>query len=200
MGCHLSPRYGQVILVSGYPVLKAVNWSQRGCAISIRLHLGSQSSKKVWDITLLSLWSGRTVVRWDGWCTVTWLPKFLLWIDFLTHGAQLRALRALESSAVKKFPSSSHFENWEKFENSIKIHFLFAKLLQISTILKEAVQARKSSYWLDVAMHYQLPKTLRLHKNELQNKFCNIVIAAVRRLLLPISANNRRTTLFRFES
>ena len=28
MGRHLSPRYGQVILVSGYPVLTAVNWSQ----------------------------------------------------------------------------------------------------------------------------------------------------------------------------
>ena len=41
--------------------------------------------------------------------------------------------------------------NLEKFENSIKIHFLFAKLLQIWTIFKEAVQARKSSYWLDVA-------------------------------------------------
>ena len=34
MGRHLSPRYGQVILVSGYPVLTAVNWSQHGCAIS----------------------------------------------------------------------------------------------------------------------------------------------------------------------
>ena len=28
MSRHLSPRYGQVILVSGYPVLTAVNWSQ----------------------------------------------------------------------------------------------------------------------------------------------------------------------------
>ena len=29
MGQHLSPRYGQVMLVSGYPVLSAVNWSQQ---------------------------------------------------------------------------------------------------------------------------------------------------------------------------
>ena len=36
--------------------------------------------------------------------------------------------------------------NLEKFKNSIKIHFLFRKLLQISTTFKEAVQARKSSY------------------------------------------------------
>ena len=33
MGRHLSPRYGQVILVSGYPVLTAVNWSQHWCPI-----------------------------------------------------------------------------------------------------------------------------------------------------------------------
>ena len=42
MGRHLSPRYGQVILVSGYPVLTAVNWSQHWCAISFLL--GSQTS------------------------------------------------------------------------------------------------------------------------------------------------------------
>ena len=31
MGRHLSPRYGQVILVSGCPVLTAVNWSKHWC-------------------------------------------------------------------------------------------------------------------------------------------------------------------------
>ena len=31
MGRHLSPKYGQVILVSGYPVLTAVSWSQHWC-------------------------------------------------------------------------------------------------------------------------------------------------------------------------
>ena len=35
MGQHLSPRYGQVILVSGYPVLTAVNWSQHWCPICV---------------------------------------------------------------------------------------------------------------------------------------------------------------------
>ena len=33
MGEHLSPRYGQVILVSGCPLLTAVNWSQHWCAV-----------------------------------------------------------------------------------------------------------------------------------------------------------------------
>ena len=37
MGRHLSPRYGQVILVSGYPVLTAVNWWQHWCAVSFLL-------------------------------------------------------------------------------------------------------------------------------------------------------------------
>ena len=36
MGRHLSPRYGQVILVSGYPVLTAVNWSQHWCTICVQ--------------------------------------------------------------------------------------------------------------------------------------------------------------------
>ena len=31
MGRHVSPRYGQVIVVSGYPVLTAVNWSKHWC-------------------------------------------------------------------------------------------------------------------------------------------------------------------------
>ena len=35
MGRHLSPRYGQVILVSGYPVLTDVNWSQHWCPIFV---------------------------------------------------------------------------------------------------------------------------------------------------------------------
>ena len=33
---HLSPRYGQVILVSGYPALTVVNWSQHRCAICLQ--------------------------------------------------------------------------------------------------------------------------------------------------------------------
>ena len=36
MSRHLSPRYGQVILVSGYPVLTAVNGSQHWCTICLQ--------------------------------------------------------------------------------------------------------------------------------------------------------------------
>ena len=96
MGQHLSPRYGQVILVSGYPVLTAVNWSKHlmcnMCAISVILC--SQTGEKVWDWTLGTLWCGRT----GGRCTVTWLPNFLGWVDLLTHGA-LQARFARRSSA-----------------------------------------------------------------------------------------------------
>ena len=35
MGWHLSPQYGQVILVSGYIVLTAVNWSKHRCPICV---------------------------------------------------------------------------------------------------------------------------------------------------------------------
>ena len=64
MGRHLSPQYGQVIQVSRYLVLTAANWSQDWCAISFLLgSLGSQSSQKVWEYTLVSLWCVRTVGR-----------------------------------------------------------------------------------------------------------------------------------------
>ena len=36
MGQHLSPRYSQVILISRYPDLTAVNWSQHWCAICVQ--------------------------------------------------------------------------------------------------------------------------------------------------------------------
>ena len=35
MGRHLRPRYGQVILVSGYAILTAVNWLQHWCPICV---------------------------------------------------------------------------------------------------------------------------------------------------------------------
>ena len=49
MGRHRSPRYGQVMLVSRYPVFTAVNWSQHWCATSFLL--GSQTTimDKSWD-------------------------------------------------------------------------------------------------------------------------------------------------------
>ena len=36
MGRHLSPRYGQVILVSRYLAFTAINWSQHWCAIGVQ--------------------------------------------------------------------------------------------------------------------------------------------------------------------
>ena len=73
-GRHLSPRYGQVILVSGYPVLTAVDWSQHWCAISFLLGsqttVASKCESKHW---LPCGEDGRTGVRsrdyqifWDG--------------------------------------------------------------------------------------------------------------------------------------
>ena len=41
MGRHLSLRYSQVILVSGYLVLTAVNWSQHWCPICVSVFLSS---------------------------------------------------------------------------------------------------------------------------------------------------------------
>ena len=47
MGQHLSPRYGQVILVSGYPVLTAVNWSQHWCLICVNYQFSCIESRRL---------------------------------------------------------------------------------------------------------------------------------------------------------
>ena len=76
MGWHLSPRYGQVILVSGCPVLTAVKWWQHWCAISFLLC--PQTS-----------------------CMVVWLPHFLGWVDLLNYPLCSAGMR--ESSASTQF-------------------------------------------------------------------------------------------------
>ena len=50
---------------------------------------GSQTSLKVWDYTLVCLWCGRTEDRASR-CTVTWMPNFLGWKDFLSYEPPLK--------------------------------------------------------------------------------------------------------------
>ena len=90
MGRHLSPRFGQVILVSGYPVSIAVNWSHRWCPKCV--HYQFSCAPKLARKYEIEHWF--PVVRTDGRCTVTWLPNFLGWVDLLTHGAPLARARA----------------------------------------------------------------------------------------------------------
>ena len=52
MGQHLSPRYSQVILVSGYPVLTAVNWSQHWCPMDVCIISFSVLSNKLESMRL----------------------------------------------------------------------------------------------------------------------------------------------------
>ena len=91
-GRHLSPRYGQVILVSGYPVLRAVNWSHVDVQyVCMCPRLAKKCEIEYW---LPCDADGRA----GGRCTVTWLPNFLGWVDLLTHGAR-QARFAGQSSA-----------------------------------------------------------------------------------------------------
>ena len=81
MSRHLSPRYGQVILVSGYPVLTADNIDVQS-AFSWAPKVSRKCESKHWY----------AVVRTDGWSvgrSITWLPNFLGWVDLFTHGALL---------------------------------------------------------------------------------------------------------------
>ena len=50
-------------------------------------------------VTLVYLWTGRTVAR----CTVTWLPNFLGWVDLRSCGApQARAKRSWSSAKIDR--------------------------------------------------------------------------------------------------
>jgi len=63
MGRHLSSRYGQVILVSGYPVLTAVNWSQHWCPIC--LHYEFSCAPKLARKYEIEHWSSKTI-NWSA--------------------------------------------------------------------------------------------------------------------------------------
>ena len=79
--------------------------------------------------------------------------KSVLKIQILTIIPPKQPFRStISRNDIKKSSSALHFEKFgkvPKFDNNA--FFRFVKLLQISTIFKKAVQARKSSYWLDVA-------------------------------------------------
>ena len=103
MSRHLSPRYGQVILVSGYPVLTAVNWSQHWCAICVQYQ--SSCAPKLARKCEIGHWlpcgaGGRTVSRAGGRAVyghlMTKFSRMGSLLHFLTHGAPLRPLRARE--------------------------------------------------------------------------------------------------------
>ena len=62
---------------------------------AISVFLCSQTSWKVWDWTLVSLWWART----GGRCT--WLPNLLGWVDLLSYEAPLAHASRAWSSAMK---------------------------------------------------------------------------------------------------
>ena len=102
MGRHLSPRYDQVILVSGYRVLTAVNWSQHWCAICVQYQF-SCAPKLARKCEIEHWCSCGEDGRAGGWCTITWLPNFLGWIDLLSYGALLAYASRAWSSAIIKY-------------------------------------------------------------------------------------------------
>ena len=110
MGRHLSPRYGQVILVSEYPVLTAVNWSQSFCAIFVQYQFFF-SPKLARKCGIEHWFPCGSEGRAGGRCTVTRLPNFLGWVDLLSYGASLARASRAWSSAIKL----SFCINWCKF-------------------------------------------------------------------------------------
>ena len=68
MGQHLSLRYGQVILVTGYSVLTAVNLSQHECAMSGCTWAPKLARKYEMDGLTVGVWSRdyQNVIFSDG--------------------------------------------------------------------------------------------------------------------------------------
>ena len=85
------PRCSHVTLVSGYPFLTAVNWSQHGCPIP-------SFTQIVLKCVILHLLTWRVNVRTDDSLRnkISWKHRLP---HFLTHDAPLCALRAREGSA-----------------------------------------------------------------------------------------------------
>ena len=94
MGRHLSPRYGQLILVSGYLVLTAVNWSQHRYAIGFLFRapkVARKYERKHWYACGAD---GRSVGRLVYGHVITKFSRMGSLPHFFTHGAP-------QSSATK---------------------------------------------------------------------------------------------------
>ena len=151
MGEHLSPRYGQVILVSGYPVSTAVNCSQRWCPKCV--HYQFSCAPELAIKYGIEHWC--PVVRTDGRCTVTWLPDFLGWVDLLSYAAP--STRARGAPLWKGWTKSTQlFSNLFVVNHTFCLFFLFltsangkgasADSMRGSSKMKSNYKLRKE-YW-----------------------------------------------------
>ena len=152
MGRHLSLRYGQVILVSGYPVLTAVNWSQHWCAICVQYQ--SSCAPKLARKCEIEHWfpcgaDGRA----GGQCAVTCLANFLGWVDILTDGAP-QARFARQSAAIiflitLPIPFGFFFSRKNSLAWGVKCEkFNVVALIPIFASINEFIIAKEQSIWL----------------------------------------------------
>ena len=134
-GEHLSPRYRQMILVSGYSVSTAVNWSQHWCALSVFLCF--QTTWKVWDWILVSLWCGRTVGRGHGheitkFSRMGRLPHFLARVELRYY---FHEVRYMKSSTFRELSLRSPFlKRIDGINFNPLFHYLW--LLLVSSLKK----------------------------------------------------------------
>ena len=134
MGRHLSPRYGQVILVSGYST--AVNWSQHWCTICVQYQ--SSCATKLARKCEIERWfsCGADGRAGCGRSTDTWLTNFLGWVDLPTHGAP-QARFARQSSAISQYlfgtavymcVTRQFFQRWTRGKKIVQSYLLQPEL------------------------------------------------------------------------
>jgi len=152
MGQHLSPRYGQVILVSRCPVLTAVNWSQHWCPKCV--HYQFSCAPKLARKYEIEHWC--PVVRTDGRCTVTWLPNFLGWVDFLSYGAPPTRARSTRMELRYKI-------------TKIALVLWLAERHDCTKVCKQSCDLKMLCCEGQVYLIYPLPWLLRLGKQKQTN-------------------------------
>ena len=117
MSWHMTPRYGHVILVSGYPVLTAVNVQYTRCRLAkTRLRHPSLPFDSLPYPTLTICRRVRTYAR-----SITWQPNENRLTIFHEYGALSRAWEP----ALNNFLSSKTTLNGWIIESGVKINRVF---------------------------------------------------------------------------
>ena len=148
MGRYLSPRYGQVIQVSGYPVLTAVNWSQHRCAICVQYQFSI--APKLARKCEIEHWfpcgaDGRAGCGRAVYGHV--ITKFLGWVDSLSYGAlfarvEFRYYRQISEGANKPLRAHHGMETKNKINRNQNWKTNFVKF--VSNTLRFIIQKEYS--------------------------------------------------------
>ena len=142
----MGPRYGQVILVSGHPVLTAVNWSQHWCPICV--HYQFSCASKLARKYGIEHWSRSSkTINWSAGSfqinhvtSMSWhmSPRYVMWC--VCHGLKAPSLAFLPRFREEFIYCSRILSEWLLYlvrrylyytyhETQIKVFFFFFNIM-----------------------------------------------------------------------